>query len=246
MTLYPTGYGTRLVTLDELFRSHHLDRMHPEFARRLRRWLESQNGRIGIGGSWRATGTQPDKPGFAPEGKSFHQDQRFASGLVAFCAVDLVAVEPGKAHRSPRWSEVPESGSAGARVWGLHCNVRSEPWHMQPIEVGGYATWVRNGRPDPVAGYALPAAPAPTPETNPLAEIAAAISAAKATTIRRGSKGDAVKWLQIGLNNHAGEGLRVDGDFGTRTDAAVRRFQRSRGLTVDGIVGPRTWAALWP
>jgi len=40
--------------------------------------------------------------------------------------------------------------------------------------------------------------------------------------------------------------LAVDGDFGARTEAAVREFQRRSGIVVDGIVGPMTAAALKP
>ncbi|MDO8389410.1 MAG: peptidoglycan-binding domain-containing protein [Actinomycetota bacterium] len=36
----------------------------------------------------------------------------------------------------------------------------------------------------------------------------------------------------------------VDNEFRSDTDAAVRAFQASRGLTVDGQVGVNTWAAL--
>ena len=53
-------------------------------------------------------------------------------------------------------------------------------------------------------------------------------------TLRKGSKGDGVKWLQQKL------GLTVDGSFGSKTDAAVRAFQEKRGLVVDGIVGTKT------
>jgi len=162
VTLYPTRYGTRLVTLADLKAEHHPDKMHPEFARRLFAWIESQGGKVGIGGSWRDDGTQPDKPGFAPEGKSFHQYQQFPSG-VYFAAVDLVVRDPGKVHRAPRWDEVPVQGSAQAKFWGVHCNVSTESWHMQPVinhipgydGLDGWQGWINQGQPDLEIGYGL-------------------------------------------------------------------------------------------
>jgi hypothetical protein len=150
--LYPTGYGTQLVTLDELKAKHHPDKMHPEYARRLFGWIEAQGGLVGIGGSWRATGSQPDKPGFAPEGKSFHQFQQFPSGQW-FAAVDLVCRNPGGVHRAPMWSEVPKQGSDAATFWGVHANVSTETWHIQPIEIDGWQGWVNAGRPDLEPNY---------------------------------------------------------------------------------------------
>lgn len=162
-TVYPTRYGTRLVTIDKLFEEHHIDKMHPEFATRLRAWLIEQGGQVGIGGSWREDGSQPDKPGFAPEGKSFHQYQKFASGLIKFSAVDLVVRNPGKVHRAPKWSEVPVQGSEWAKKCGVHANVSTESWHMQPIEIDGWASWIQAGNPDPVPNYLKP--PVITPPT---------------------------------------------------------------------------------
>lgn len=62
-------------------------------------------------------------------------------------------------------------------------------------------------------------------------------------TLRRGSTGANVRLLQ-NLLNAAGAKLNVDGLFGKDTEAAVKAFQASNGLTVDGIVGPKTWAKL--
>ena len=63
-------------------------------------------------------------------------------------------------------------------------------------------------------------------------------------TLKKGSKGVQVKSLQICLNTILKSGLTVDGNFGAKTDAAVKVFQKKYGLTDDGVVGPKTIAML--
>lgn len=41
-----------------------------------------------------------------------------------------------------------------------------------------------------------------------------------------------------------GYSLRVDGDFGWKTEMLVKAFQRRHGLRIDGIVGRQTWNTL--
>jgi hypothetical protein len=57
-------------------------------------------------------------------------------------------------------------------------------------------------------------------------------------TVRLGSSGPSVVWLQQHL------GVPADGKFGPQTDAVVRHYQATHGLTADGVVGPKTWASL--
>jgi peptidoglycan hydrolase-like protein with peptidoglycan-binding domain len=59
------------------------------------------------------------------------------------------------------------------------------------------------------------------------------------TTIRLGSRGDAVTALQRALGD-----LAVDGDFGPATDEAVRNYQKTKGLAVNGVVDPAVWQVL--
>lgn len=56
--------------------------------------------------------------------------------------------------------------------------------------------------------------------------------------LKRGNHGEDVKAVQRVV------GARVDGDFGPKTEGAVKTWQSKRGLTSDGIVGPKTAARM--
>lgn len=62
-------------------------------------------------------------------------------------------------------------------------------------------------------------------------------------TIKRGDRGDSVKWLQFQLNAN-GAGLDIDGVFGKQTEKAVIKYQEAKGLEVDGIAGEQTIKSL--
>lgn len=56
-------------------------------------------------------------------------------------------------------------------------------------------------------------------------------------TIKKGSKGNAVKVWQIII------GVAADGIFGSGTESATKIWQSKHGLTADGIVGKMSWKA---
>jgi peptidoglycan hydrolase-like protein with peptidoglycan-binding domain len=70
------------------------------------------------------------------------------------------------------------------------------------------------------------------------------------TPLRQGSTGPDVVVLQTALNRISQSYPAipkipaVDGIFGSRTEAAVRKFQDVFNLSADGIVGPATWNAM--
>lgn len=64
------------------------------------------------------------------------------------------------------------------------------------------------------------------------------------SNLKKGSKGEDVKRLQLCLNKVFGAGLKVDGSFGPATESALKSFQRRHGLEVDGSYGPKTRAKM--
>jgi peptidoglycan hydrolase-like protein with peptidoglycan-binding domain len=61
--------------------------------------------------------------------------------------------------------------------------------------------------------------------------------------LQKGSAGVAVRILQR-LLTFQGFPTTVDGEFGPKTEAQVKAFQKARKLKEDGIVGPKTWREL--
>ena len=64
------------------------------------------------------------------------------------------------------------------------------------------------------------------------------------SNLKKGSKGEDVKRLQLCLNKVFGAGLKVDGSFGPATESALKSFQRRHGLEADGSYGPKTRAKM--
>ena len=61
---------------------------------------------------------------------------------------------------------------------------------------------------------------------------------------RRGSSGSEVRQIQEKLKRWGYYNGSVDGVYGSKTEDAVKSFQRKNGLTVDGIAGRKTLNAM--
>lgn len=64
------------------------------------------------------------------------------------------------------------------------------------------------------------------------------------TLSKLGSSGKEVSAIQEALRDRGLFTADITGYYGTQTQAAVRKFQKQKGLAVDGIAGPATLSAL--
>lgn len=157
-------------------------------------------------------------------------------------------------------SRVPTPGDILFYVWsdnGVGDN-KDDPDHVGIVEKvvgdtihvieGNYSDSVKrrtlrvNGK--YIRGYGVPKYDeepkdeTPTPNSNSVK--------VELSTLKKGSKGDQVKAVQRMLYSMGYDlgASKVDGDFGSKTDAAVKAYQNKNSLTADGIVGQKTWDKL--
>ena len=64
------------------------------------------------------------------------------------------------------------------------------------------------------------------------------------TTLKNGSRGEAVKELQRFLNAKLNLGLAIDGALGPKTIAVIKQWQEDNGLVPDGLIGAKTKAMM--
>ena len=74
--------------------------------------------------------------------------------------------------------------------------------------------------------------------------ITGQITANDMPLLKKGSTGSEVERLQKILNAK-GYKLDVDGSYGSKTESAVKAYQRANGLTADGECGEKTWTSLF-
>lgn len=164
-----------------------------------------------------------------------------------------------------RWQGIATGNSnfigIEAENTGLTNGPKAEPWPEVQMDAyrRGVAAILKKIGADPIMccghrEYALPPGRKPDPTfdmaafraavgaimggTAPAPVLIPAVDSSNRPTLRRGARGDLVKEIQTRA------GIAADGIFGADTEAAVRRFQRDRGMVPDGIVGPKTWVLL--
>ncbi len=139
------------------------------------------------------------------------------------------------------------NGARQAGVPGLllehsfHTNTRSTKWLLDDANLKKLA----KAEAEAIAEY-FGMSKADQPEST------AAVNKSDGATVtlpilRNGSKGNTAKALQRMLHAMGyalGSKNPMDGIFGSKTEAAVKAYQKANGLYVDGIVGKKTWDKL--
>jgi hypothetical protein len=255
---YPSGYGSRLDTLEQVRDRHQAD-YHPEAWRRIEAamvnaqgllGLADDQGLCGIGGGARTREQQAanyaeDPNTFAPPDRSFHQIwDIWADGETGAQAIDWVGRD---GRHQEAWAWLRDNGG----LYGLKTfhNVNGEPWHSQMIGVpNSVSSWRKAGHPGPET-WDLGAVPPPPPPPPPEVEFGSDGDFGlypynqNKPALRDGAVGNLVRYLQGVMKFRADQDhIAVDGDFGPQTEAAVVQVQLYTGVDPPtGVVEDSTW-----
>lgn len=141
-------------------------------------------------------------------------------------------------------------GYAFRRIWEGGHGTRSQHYAGVAFDVGQSLTQSRRtaiygaARSTGAWGYVEPLSQTPTwvHFDHRYGTPACSGTTAGYPTLRRGSRGCYVMILQDALSTLGYQtGSRIDGLFGTRTEEALRGYQRRTSLTVDGVCGCNSW-----
>ena len=96
---------------------------------------------------------------------------------------------------------------------------------------------------EPVDPGAASSSTAPRARTSSATTVAARVVTNPDDNVHNGDSGAGVEAIQTALTTH-GFKVTVDGQFGDKTEQAVKSFQAKNDLKQDGVVGPLTWKKL--
>jgi len=169
---------------------------------------------------------------------------------------------PGKSNHNLGIAVDIHSAGENKRLKWLIANVRkfgwswevvpSEPWHIRYTEGDQIPQAVKDWlvlNPKPASMFGTPAEQKAAAEAKAAAEnVSADANQSKEDpsslpVISNPNKGKVVKKLQS-LLTQKGFPAGADGDFGPKTEAMVKKFQKSKSLPETGEVDKATWAAL--
>lgn len=238
---FPYHYQGKKTTWDNIERLLTVRGLHPEVIDRLYSICHAAyyvGVELGPGTGYRES--QPDKPGFADDGNSNHQ--KFEPPLNAV-AIDMVP--------SPSWNWL----EANAHLHGFRTFrfVNREPWHIQPPEIPASRNyrkpvWPLNNFDCPFKRGGTPPPPTQGIRMVTVSGDHAVLDPAQQSQIRGNEDVFRVQRIMHGLFRQTGNTTfdvgNIDGDYGPRTQNAVKTFQAINQLKQDAICGPATWTAL--
>ncbi len=116
------------------------------------------------------------------------------------------------------------------------------PTHSETVgDLHQVQTEPQTSIPEPTSTVPQPTQPTPAPSNSgsDLAKNLQGLIDSK-TTVKVGSKGPAVGYIQQFLNLYFKKSLKVDNDYGKTAETNVKAFQKAVGVTQTGQIGPAT------